>query len=430
MIWFNKLWPSIRSYKKLDIILLSAGIIWTFYSDVVISFFWKDIATNYLELIRSINNLLIFGFTVFVLYRQVKKQRYRLVLSEKQYRNLFDSNPNPMWIYDKQTLAFIAVNEAAVAKYGYSRNEFLQLTIRDIRLPDDHKKLDEVTKDKHSGIYEAGMWHHIRKSGEIFPVSIVSHDVWFNRQTCKMVMATDITTVVRNEQKLRDAYLKEKKLHEELAINYELIRKSERENQVMAHVIDKINNLVLIVTEDSKISWVNKAFSEFTGYSLNEATGKTPDEILLGPQSDAETVGRIRHAVSQKVFFSEELVNYKKNGEAYWTQLTISPIYDENGDFQFFMSVETVITEKKKREQKIIAQHTALQKIAWSNSHELRRPVCSIMGLVSLLKDADNEKERDHCMQSLETCTRELDELLKSINKKIEELELDEALAG
>jgi len=415
------------SYKKLAVLWFLGGLAWAFCSDALISVWGQALPSYYLELLRGGNNLIIFIVTAFIFYRRVRKQQYRLMRSEKQYRNLFDSNPNPMWIYHKDTLAFIAVNEAAVVKYGYSRDEFLKMTILDIRPPEDYRLLEETLKNDQGSIKEAGLWKHIRKSGEVFIVSIVSHHVWFDRQPCKMVMATDVTASVRNEQALREAYLKEKELSEELVFNYALIKQSQEENRVMGHVIDKINNLVLLVKEDGLISWCNRAFTDFTGYPLNEIAGRPPREILLGPQTDPETIERLRESVSQKAFFSDELINYKKNGEPYWTQLTISPIYNEDGNFQFFMSVETVITERKEKEQKILAQHAALQKIAWSNSHELRRPVCTIMGLVAVLKDADNEKDRDHCLAALEKCARELDDLVMQINQKIDRMDLEEA---
>jgi PAS domain S-box-containing protein len=66
-----------------------------------------------------------------------------LAAYEEQYRILFDHNPNPMWVYDLETLRFLAVNDAAVYHYGYSRDEFFGMTIRDIRPPEDLARLDE-----------------------------------------------------------------------------------------------------------------------------------------------------------------------------------------------------------------------------------------------------------------------------------------------
>lgn len=412
-----------RLYRQLTAIIMIAGSVWAFFSDELISLCARYVPAAWLEYLRGFNNLLLFGITALFLYYRIRKQQNQLILSEKQYRGLFDANPNPMWIYDIETLAFVAVNEAAIVKYGYSREAFLDMTIKDIRSSSDHALLDEAIKTNPGGLSESGIWKHIRRSGEVFPASIVSHDVFFNRLNCRMVMATDISQIIENEQKLREAYQEEKRLHDELAAKHQTIRQSEKENRIMGQVMNKINNLVIIVQEDRRISWVNQAFTEFTGYSLGEASGKNPGEILFGPETDPGITSRLISSVDQRIFFSGELINYKKSGEPYWTQLNLSPIYDEDGVFQFYISVETVITERKEKEQKILAQHTALQRVAWSNSHELRRPVCSIIGLVSVLKNAHDQKERNECLSALETCTKELDHLVKDINRKVEHIE-------
>lgn len=409
-----------RMYRQLTAIVMIAGLVWAFFSDTLITLWARYIPASWPEYLRGINNILLFGITALFLYYRIRKQRQQLMLSEKQYREMFESNPNPMWIYNRESLAFIAVNEAAIAKYGYSREEFLGITIKDIRSTADHALLDEAIKRNPGGLKEAGIWKHIRRSGEVFPVSIVSHDVVFNRQDCKMVMATDITRIIQNEQKLREAYQKEKKLHGELAVKHQTIKQSEKENRIRGQVMNKINNLVVIVQEDRTISWVNQAFTDFTGYALNEVSGKNPAEILFGPETDPEVVERLVSSVRQKISFSSELINYKKNGESYWTQLNLSPIFDDDGAFQFYISVETVITERKEKENKILAQHLALQQIAWSNSHEIRKPICSIIGLISVLKNADDHQDLSHCLSALDTCAKELDHLVKDINQKVE----------
>lgn len=407
-------------YRQLTVIIMIAGLLWAFFSDALISLTARYLPASWPEYLRGINNILLFGITALFLYYEIRKQRKLLALSETQYRELFESNPNPMWIYHRASLAFIAVNEAAIAKYGYSREEFLGITIKDIRSTADHALLDEAIKRNPGGLKEAGMWKHIRRSGEVFPVSITSHDVVFNHQDCKMVMATDITRIIQNEQKLREAYQKEKKLHDELALKHQIIQQSEKENRIRGQVMNKINNLVVVVQDDRTISWVNRAFTDFTGYTLNDVIGKNPGKILFGPETDPEVVDRLVASVGEKIFFSGELINYKKNGEAYWTQLNLSPIFDEDGAFQFYISVETVITERKEREKEILGQHLALQQVAWSNSHEIRKPVCSIIGLISVLKNTDDQQDLNHCLSALDVCAKELDNLVKDINRKVE----------
>jgi signal transduction histidine kinase len=106
--------------------------------------------------------------------------------------------------------------------------------------------------------------------------------------------------------------------------------------------------------------------------------------------------------------------------------LNRSPVYDEGVTFQFYISVETPVTERKENERKILAQHTALQRVGWLNSHELRGPLCSIIGLISVLINAEDKNERSDCLAALEACAKELGHLLKDINQNFEHLELIE----
>jgi len=415
-----------RLYFALIVVFIVC-LAWVLCSDAVISsLFGRKISPVLIEVLRGANNFILFGVTAIVLYWQIRKQQHRFNSSEKQYRRLFESNPNPMWVYHKLTWSFIAVNDAAIKKYGYTRQEFMAMTIRDIRTSDETPLLEKAIENQEPGINEMGVWKHIKKSGEVFPVSIVSHNVNFNGQSCRMVMATDINAIMLNEQKLQEAYQKEKDLNEKLATNYELIRKSQEESQNMAKMINKINNLILIISENGTISWVNQAFIDFTGYHPEQIIGATPMEILSGAKTDPSVVKQIRHSIQKKLFFSDEISYYKSNGELYCTQFSISPIYDEGGRFKYFISVENIITERKEKEEKILTQHAILQEIAWSNSHELRRPVCSILGLIGVLKNTDNDEERKECLDLLEKSSNELDQILKKINEKIHRLKLDE----
>jgi PAS domain S-box-containing protein len=412
------------SWGKILIISLIICGAWACVSDALITGLTSRFPPIYIEGLRGLNNFVIALVISAILFWRIWKQQNQSLASETQYRALFESNPQPMWIYDKETLAFIAVNDAAIMKYGYTRDEFLNMTIKEIRPEHDHPQLIKIISRNFGGLTEAGKWNHVRKSGEVFPVSITSHGVDFKGRSCKMVIATDITSQVLHEQQLEDAYLKEKQLHERVSSHYQMLKKAERENRLKDQVIDQINNLVLIIKEGGIILWINRAFAEFTGYTREEIIGKNVGELLTGANTDQQIFERLAHTVRSKEFFSGELINYKKDGEPYWTQINVTPIFDDNGDFQFSISVETVITEKKIREQQILKQHAALQRIAWLNSHELRRPICSIIGLVSLLKDTDDHHEKHQCLNALERCTMELDSMVKDINKKADQLHI------
>jgi two-component system, cell cycle sensor histidine kinase and response regulator CckA len=126
--------------------------------------------------------------------------------TEEEYRLLFDSNPHPMWVYDPETLAFLAVNDAAIQLYGYSRAEFLGLTILDIRPAEGVPALQEPARtqpDEPSLV--ASQWTHRKKDGSTFQVAITSNTLRFLGRRARLVLATDVSETRRLEAQLVQA---------------------------------------------------------------------------------------------------------------------------------------------------------------------------------------------------------------------------------
>ena len=112
---------------------------------------------------------------------------------ELRYRQLFDSNPQPMWVFDVQSLAFLAVNKAAVAQYGYSREAFLAMTVADLCPPDEALRLRSHISALASGQHHAGRWTHRRQDGSLILVDIVSDALDDGPRPARLVLALDVT---------------------------------------------------------------------------------------------------------------------------------------------------------------------------------------------------------------------------------------------
>ena len=123
--------------------------------------------------------------------------------SEETYRLLFRNNPFPMWVYDRETLAFLEVNEAAVEKYGYSQEEFLCLTLRDIRPAADLARLDDDLGQVRPELQHSGLWRHRLKSGQVIDVEITSHTLDYAGRRGVLVLAQDISARQQAERELR-----------------------------------------------------------------------------------------------------------------------------------------------------------------------------------------------------------------------------------
>ncbi|MBZ0132104.1 MAG: PAS domain S-box protein [Rhodocyclaceae bacterium] len=123
--------------------------------------------------------------------------------SEERYRFLFENNPLPMWVYDKMTLAFLEVNRAAVSQYGYTREEFLAMTLRDIRPPEDVSALEEEVKSDRRR--EGRIWTHRRKDGSLLKAAVWGQDSRLSGRPERMILAENVTARVAAEQALRES---------------------------------------------------------------------------------------------------------------------------------------------------------------------------------------------------------------------------------
>ena len=126
--------------------------------------------------------------------------------SAERYRMLFEASPMPMWVYDAETLAFLAVNDAAVRHYGYRREEFLAMRITDIRPPEDVPTvLADLKARGGPGSPTAKIWRHLRKDGSVISVEITAGRITFEGRSAALVLADDVTERLRLEQRLAEA---------------------------------------------------------------------------------------------------------------------------------------------------------------------------------------------------------------------------------
>lgn len=123
--------------------------------------------------------------------------------SEERYRSMFENNPQPMWVFDAETLAFLAVNDATVAHYGYARDELLAMTVRDMHPPQDRARFDaQYAINKTKRATSASVWTHLRKDGTPMNVELSAHAMDYMGCPARLAMAQDITQRLQNEAKV------------------------------------------------------------------------------------------------------------------------------------------------------------------------------------------------------------------------------------
>jgi two-component system cell cycle sensor histidine kinase/response regulator CckA len=125
-----------------------------------------------------------------------------LVATNANYRLLFENNPLPMWVYDADTLAFLAVNDAAIEKYGYPKPQFLKMTIRDLSPAEDLPSLFESVSRTQQTADHAGTWRHQKRDGTVIDVEVASHKLPFAGRNARLVVVNDITEKKRIEAQL------------------------------------------------------------------------------------------------------------------------------------------------------------------------------------------------------------------------------------
>src|SRR5690349_9711839 len=151
--------------------------------------------------------------------------------SEAQYRLLFESNPQPMWVYDVATLRFLAVNDAAISHYGYSRAEFLDMTIADIRPSEDVQLLSNYIASATGEVDHAGEWRHRKKDGTTINVEITATRLNFAGRRAEFVLAQDITERKQAETALR---ISEDRYRDLVDNSHELICTHDLEGKVLS----------------------------------------------------------------------------------------------------------------------------------------------------------------------------------------------------
>jgi PAS domain S-box-containing protein len=181
--------------------------------------------------------------------------------SEERYRLLFESTPQPIWVYNEDTLSFVAVNEAATRIYGYSRDEFLSMTIDDLR-PDEDIPTLMIKNASADELVISSPWRHQTRDKRIIYVEMSSHPVVFDGKNSKLVIVNDVT-----ERKLLDE--KQQRLHTSL----------QQSAMEWRQTFNAIDFPVLIVDLSGEIKRSNLAAEQIVGISAEEIVGKTISEL-------------------------------------------------------------------------------------------------------------------------------------------------------
>ncbi|GEM_PF-2240667 len=205
------------------------------------------------------------------------------------------------------------------------------------------------------------------KSGRKYWLSISITPIFDEQGELSKFIAVerDVTETKQRDAELEEAEGELRQLMEEQFVNSEqLIEKEKQLSEALAEseriraeienlsmVASRTDNAVIITDAHGQIQYVNEGFERITEYSRQEVIGKKPGNFLQGPDTNPEHVKAIRDGLNSKKAFKQEILNYSKTGRPYWLNISINPIFDEEGNVEKFIAIENDITEQKSREE-------------------------------------------------------------------------------
>jgi PAS domain S-box-containing protein len=197
--------------------------------------------------------------------------------SEERHRKLFDNNPHPTWVFDRETLRFLAANDAAVRKYGYSRDEFLAMTLKDIRPPEDVPALLETVRVLGDANESSGAWRHRLKDGTIIDTENTSYALTFLGRAARVVVAVDVTQRKRDEAEKREFMDSLAATNQELGLrNREVERATQMKSKFLASMSHELR------TPLNAIVGFSDLLAEGTSGALNTKQKRFVDHIKQG----------------------------------------------------------------------------------------------------------------------------------------------------
>jgi diguanylate cyclase (GGDEF)-like protein/PAS domain S-box-containing protein len=269
---------------------------------------------------------------------------------DASFRLLFENNPVPMWVFDEITLDFIAVNQAAVDKYGHSRQEFAGLKVTDVRPVDVRRQFAEWAASIPRVDRANEMWQHQTADGRLMDVSTYSQALQYEGRTARLVAIHDVT--------------EQKKAIEELAKTRAFLD-AVIENVPLPIIVKDVRGGAT-TAEECTLALVNKAAEKLYGIVRSECIGKTltevfpKDSIQIGLRLDSEAMR------SQSAVVSEDQFSFGGSRGVRVLTSTRLAIRDEGGRAEHLLGLFEDVTEKRKNEQRIayLAHHDVLTGLA------------------------------------------------------------------
>ncbi len=281
--------------------------------------------------------------------------------SEERYRTLFESSPSPMFVYDLETLQFLAVNEAAVLKYGYTADEFRAMTIREIRPEEDVPGVLQHIAETFEQPVVAVSGRHRTKDYQVIDVDIVSHLIDWGGRVARLVLVNEVTDRRRAEQALA------------------------KERNLLRTVIDNLPDLVFVKDRNNRFVLSNRATAMYMG-------AESPDALLGKTDADfyPSEIAEQYHATEAEVFCTgKAVVNLEelgidRDGKQVHLLTSKIPLRGEDALVIGLVGIGHDITERKRTEAENVRRANEFSKLyETARALALEHDPAAVMGVIS-----------------------------------------------
>lgn len=317
---------------------------------------------------------------------------------KENYLRIFDASPIPMWVFEIETLRFLAVNDAAVIQYGYTKGEFLASTIQVLRPEEHQREISNLVLSNQDQInFKKDAVMHLTKDGQTLFVNIESRLLTYKGRKAKLVLATNITAQIEAEKVIYESVLKIKQSE----ANLQAIFNSTTEGFLL---LDENYRIISFNEKALKTVFLNKNNLSFiAGKSIFDYVDESR-EMQVRQNLDAAIRGSV-------VQYEREFII---DGTKIWMHYTIMAV-DQDGLRKGICINGREITDYKTYVQTIESQNAKLREISWNQSHMVRAPLARIMGLNALIKTCNEVEEREELLHFLDQSCLELDTVVRKI---------------
>jgi PAS domain S-box-containing protein len=252
-----------------------------------------------------------------------------LAQNEARYREMFEGNPYPRWVVDRQTLAFLAVNLAAVQHYGYTEAEFLSMTLLDLHPTDDIERVKSWQTQPLEAMPDRQIWRHLKKDGTCIEVETTYKHLQFQGREARISLVNDITEQRRIANRLKDSEGLFRATFEQAAVG-------------IAHV-----------APDGSWLRVNQTLCAIVGYTRDELLTCTFQD-LTHPDDLETDLGFVSDMLAgRRRCYSMEKRYIRKDRSIVWINLTVALVRDDDHHPKYFISVVQDISASKQAEIKL-----------------------------------------------------------------------------